>query len=244
MKIKKFNESSEFINYYKFSMDNKFYYGVANPDGTNLIYDAYGEFIEEGTISDEIKQIENTITKIEYKDLPKEIVDALEAEQPTDEEVEDRLNDFRGEIEKDKMLQPKERTYADMSQKELNDLINQAIDSGDFVTAQEISQFMGESKVFKFNEKLEQELADHGGITQEEYKEIIDFVHHLSIKADTDENPFKNKLVEEQGELTDEEKTLSEILWNIIKHPERGYDYDTHYHRRLGYIKGNKNKKD
>jgi hypothetical protein len=42
--------------------------------------------------------------------------------------------------------------------------------------------------------------------------------------------------------LTDEEKILTEVLFNLLTKPERGYNYDTYYHRRKGFIENNKNK--
>lgn len=78
-----------------------------------------------------------------------------------------------------------------------------------------------------------------GGLTQDEYGEIIDFVKDLQTKADNEENPFKKE------DISDEERTLSEVLLNIAQHPfDRNLDYDMFYNRRLGFIKSNKNKLD
>lgn len=69
-----------------------------------------------------------------------------------------------------------------------------------------------------------------GGITEEEYNYVISFISEL-----------KNK--NEDNIITDKEKVLSEILLQIVEHPfDRNLDFETTFHRRLGFIKNNKNK--
>lgn len=70
-----------------------------------------------------------------------------------------------------------------------------------------------------------------GGISTEEYDKIISFVQDLQRK-------------ENIKEITDEEKVLSEVLLQLINHPfDRSLDFEIGYHRRLGFVKGNKDKK-
>lgn len=95
-------------------------------------------------------------------------------------------------------------------------------------------------KIKRFNQMNEElDLTEKdlvGGLELDEYKEIIDYVKNLERKADK-ENPFNRG-----EELTDDEKIISEILYNITTKPERGYDYNTYYHRRKGFVSLNKNK--
>ena len=142
MKVKKFNQLNEnntFSNYYKIEKDNKFYYGVVDPSGLPIIFDAYGVITDIDDLSDA-----DVPTQIKYEDLPKEVADAYNATIPTDEEIQ------IDKVRQDKMLQPKEKSYSDMGQNELNYQLNLALDSGDYKTAKEISQYLKESKVFKF----------------------------------------------------------------------------------------------
>lgn len=98
-------------------------------------------------------------------------------------------------------------------------------------------------KIKKFNELNEGVYKDmnerdlKGGITNEEYDQIIKFVKDLDRKSDI-ENPWN------RGEtLSDEEKVISEILLMITKnYKNETFDFNTYYHRRLGFIKANKNK--
>jgi len=68
-----------------------------------------------------------------------------------------------------------------------------------------------------------------GGISSDEMLEIQKYFWYLTEKYETEA-------------LTDKEKVIMEIIYNIIKNPERGYDYEVHFHRRLGFIQNNKNK--
>jgi hypothetical protein len=97
-------------------------------------------------------------------------------------------------------------------------------------------------KIKKFNqinEEISREEANKrgiteldltGGITQDEYDYILMKINEL-------------KLFSDAGNISDEEKALSEVLYMIMLKPDKGLDYDTHYHRRLGFIKANKNNK-
>lgn len=72
-----------------------------------------------------------------------------------------------------------------------------------------------------------------GGITIKEYREIIDFIENLKKKAIA-------------NTITDEEKVLSEIflqLINIKNLNEDNLNYNIYFHRRLSFIKNNKDKK-
>lgn len=64
-------------------------------------------------------------------------------------------------------IQNRERTYGDMSQRELNDLLNQAIDGKDYEKAREISTYMKESMkpLRKALGKLNEESTWNGGIS-------------------------------------------------------------------------------
>ena len=65
-----------------------------------------------------------------------------------------------------------------------------------------------------------------GGISLEEYNQMIDFINDLREKSKDDT-------------ITREEKILSEVLYMIITKEKDNLDYNTYYHRRLGYIKPN-----
>ena len=68
----------------------------------------------------------------------------------------------------------------------------------------------------------------NGGLTNDEFSDVLRKVSEL----------YSNR-----NELSDDEKVLTEILFNMLTKPERGYNYDTYYHRRIGFIENNKNKK-
>lgn len=71
-------------------------------------------------------------------DLVKQsILNALGEIDGYDEEIEEITDE-----NEDEMLKPKEREYSDLSKKELNDLINKAIDENDFETAKLISKYL------------------------------------------------------------------------------------------------------
>ena len=46
------------------------------------------------------------------------------------------------EIKDDEKLEPKEKSYADMSKRELDDILNQALDNDDFETIKKIQQYL------------------------------------------------------------------------------------------------------
>jgi len=261
MKVKKFNIISEDISddewfkKYKIEIDNRFYYAIGTARYSYDIYDAYGNFLEEKQFLDDDTSKEN-FNRIYDDDLPKEVIDTMH------KRGKELLSNFVGDLKQkgfkntkiisnDDISSTEERGYSDMSKNQLNDLINQSIDSGDFKTAQEISKYIKESlklnnkdmKVKKFNqlnEDISKKEADElgitkkdleGGITNDEYDEIINFIMELKGASDT-------------GVITDEEKVLSEILLQIVNHPfDRNLDYETSYHRRLGFIRNNKDKK-
>ena len=66
-----------------------------------------------------------------------------------------------------------------------------------------------------------------GGISEQEYNQVIDFVGNLREKTKDDT-------------ITDEERVLSEVLHMIVTKSKNDLDYNTYYHRRLGYIQSNK----
>jgi len=65
---------------------------------------------------------------------------------PYDADEEDLMTGEReGERnvgEDDEMLKPKDRSYADMSKRELDDILNQALDNGDFETIKKIQEYL------------------------------------------------------------------------------------------------------
>lgn len=44
----------------------------------------------------------------------------------------------------------------------------------------------------------------------------------------------------EAGTQTVEETVLMEVVYSILKNPDRNLDWDMSYHRRVGFIKANK----
>jgi hypothetical protein len=69
-----------------------------------------------------------------------------------------------------------------------------------------------------------------GGISNQEYNNIIDFVGDLRGKSVS-------------GKISDSERVLSEVLHMIITKEKDNLDYNTYYQRRLSFIKRNKNNK-
>lgn len=74
------------------------------------------------------------------------------------------------------------------------------------------------------------QVNDIGGISTEKYNEIKDFISDLLQKS-------KNRTI------TDEEKVLSEIFYMMVTKEKDNLDYDTYYHKKLAFIKGNKSPK-
>lgn len=143
MKIKKFNEINEQnnnIRCWKFEVDKKIYYGVLKSDGEIDIFDGYGNSLSHNNFPNNELQDDRIFQNIKYEDLPKEVVNAIKNKQ------KELFNQSVNNLDKQE-----EKSYADMNQKELNDLLNLSLDSGDFATSHKISQFMGESKIFRFN---------------------------------------------------------------------------------------------
>ena len=82
-------------------------------------------------------------------------------------------------------------------------------------------------KNIQITEKIENlsKYDTNGGISDDEFSDILRNI---------------SELYSRRSDLTDNEKILTEILYNILTKPERGYNYDTYYHRRMGFIKNNK----
>jgi len=134
MIVKKLNENNDDNRFWKFEVDNMFYYGVRRSDGFTDIFDAYGKLLPSHTYVVLIEGGEKH-KKIEYKDLPREVVDALKNNQ----------KEMMGQAINDLDKQKNDKTYSDMNQAELNNHLNNAIDSKDFDKAKEISSYMRES---------------------------------------------------------------------------------------------------
>jgi len=278
------NDISE-KEFYKFEKDNMVYYGVERNDGEIDIFDGYGNlkpytyFFSDGFNYDILKNIE-------YKSLPKEVIDAIKVREtdtfkdiigstsmefykylilgkyyyiiilsdkmvlgfdtngnsikkefnpsedtilePIKHKLPSRINAMLngiqiGDVDKNEYvlhtkgdigeIRNRIKELKDMNQKELNDLLNQAIDDGNFSRAHDISQFMKESNesknfrwyntIHRFNDYINEGIRDQ--MTPKSSEDVKVALNNYLEKLKTQ--------LEDESETIDIDVTIHDLIW-------------------------------
>jgi len=216
----------DFTNIYKIDNNGTIYYCMVSQNNIT-IYDINANEIDLKKL--EVEGINTEPELIEPGDVPKNI-----REKHTGITDEERIEKERLVKSLGKRLGITESKNLDMNIKKYEDFINEEIQEGPEITNQKFVTSPRPNIAPAPQGRIDLGVTEQdliGGINKMEYDEILLFIKDLMRKFN-------------EGVITDEEKILSEVLYSIVKNPyNRNLDYDMFYHRRLGFVKANKDKK-
>lgn len=200
----KLNENLEeygLYNFYKIDIDGALFYIVVNPDGSNKVFNKEGNNVN--IPYETLEQYSNNISKCSESDIPEKAKEILIKSKDFADELNSNKDEILANFGDEKQAQ-KEKTYANMSKYELNNLLDQALDNKDYEKAKEISQYIKESlKPKSINEILASPIAFYGLVALKA-QEMLD----NGIDVETIASFICNKI----GDNCNYEKILSDLL--------------------------------